>query len=66
MIFLQQLRMCFRLGQDCIDGSVGHAAVHADHRLSDLMADHTTFLVDRHNTGECQALLSFIQGTDAV
>ena len=66
MIFLQQLRMCFRLGQDCIDGGVGHAAVHADHRLSDLMTDHTAFLVDRHNTGECQALLPLIQGTDTV
>ncbi len=65
-VFLHQLRVRFRLGQDRIDCGIRHAPVNADHSLSNLMADHTAFSVDCHNAGQRQTLFSLIQGTDSV
>ena len=45
---------------------VGHAAVHPDYGLRDLMPKHASLRINLHDTAECQTVCTLIQGTNAV
>ena len=45
---------------------VGHATVHPDYGLRDLMPKHASLRINLHDTAECQTVCTLIQGTNAV